>query len=269
MTLLCNGILTDDRLGQNRGLLYGDGIFRTMLVVDGDIVDADAHWRKLVDDCAALMLDAPSPDALAQEIARHARPKGHDAVRVTVCRRYEQRGYRPTTRAVDYWIAISELPPPGSKHLNGIEVTRSAVVLSAQPRLAGIKHLNRMEQVLASHDWPENVDESLMLDAAGDVICGTRSNLFCIKDGRLLTPSLSRCGVAGVTRAVVLAAAQTLGIAAEETELSWAEWLSADEAFVCNALIGIWPIRRCESIQWGVPGPVTRQLSLHLQHPRN
>ena len=130
---------------------------------------------------------------------------------------------------------------------------RSPVVLSAQPLLAGVKHLGRLEQVIASAHWPAGIDEAIQCDARGRPICGTRSNLFWVARGALYTPELSVCGVAGVMRQKVLELAQALGIRWRVGAWRWREFANSEEAFVTNSLIGIWPLRRCERKRWRAP----------------
>jgi 4-amino-4-deoxychorismate lyase len=143
----------------------------------------------------------------------------------------------------------------------------SGVRLSAQPLLAGVKHLNRLDQVLASRDWPQGVREALMCDAQGHVVCGSRSNLFIIRDGRLLTPRLDRCGVAGIMRGKIIDCARRMHLHVEQTELRPDDCLVADEAFVCNALIGIWPLHALGERRWSEPGAQTRRLMQAIAHP--
>ena len=132
--------------------------------------------------------------------------------------------------------------------------------------LAGLKHLNRLEQVLARAEWQDTAyAEGLLCDTSGRVIEGVFSNLFLIKDGELITPDLSRCGVAGVMRAEILQQAQSLGISQTVRDVSYAELVAADEVFVCNSLYGIWPVCALATHDWPV-GPLTRKLQGLVSH---
>jgi 4-amino-4-deoxychorismate lyase len=151
--------------------------------------------------------------------------------------------------------------------------------LAGNPALAGIKHLNRLEQVLARAEWDKDGDdreiaEGLMLEANtnnNNVIEGTMSNLFCVQaaaDGPLLkTPALERCGVRGITRECVIDAARAAAIPVQESPVSLDELYQSKEVFLCNSLIGIWPVRQLEERVFPV-GPVTTELSqaLELMH---
>ena len=132
--------------------------------------------------------------------------------------------------------------------------------LGINPALGGLKHLNRLEQVLGARErtfagW----DEGLMLDAAGRVIGGTMSNLFLVRSDRLTTPDVATCGVAGVMRGRVKAAAADLGLQVTEEALTPDLLGTADELFLTNALLGVWPVAHLADRRW-TPGPITRRL---------
>jgi 4-amino-4-deoxychorismate lyase len=135
-----------------------------------------------------------------------------------------------------------------------------ATRLSNQPLLAGLKHLNRLEQVIARSEWQDTDHaEGLMLDRVGRVIEGVFSNLFLVRAGVLITADLKRCGVAGVMRAELLFQAESLGIPTQITDISLDQLQWADEVFVCNSVYGVWPVRAYAALSWSV-GPLTRKL---------
>ena len=130
--------------------------------------------------------------------------------------------------------------------------------------LAGIKHCNRLEQVLARVELRDaDLAEALMGSSSGRLISGTMSNVFLVHEGRLATPRLDTCGVAGVMRAAVLHAAATAGIPATERALAPEELETAQEIFLTNALIGVRPVRELQGRPRAV-GPVTRALQAQL-----
>lgn len=136
--------------------------------------------------------------------------------------------------------------------------------LGQNTALAGIKHLNRLEQVLARREWGDpDIREGLLLDAEGNVVEGTMSNLFAIQGSTLVTPDLTRCGVAGIMRTVVLEQAAGLGLGVSVQPLPLAEVEQADELFLTNSLIGVWPVIGLGNCTW-VMGAVTRQLQERL-----
>ena len=130
--------------------------------------------------------------------------------------------------------------------------------LPDNPPLAGVKHLNRLDQILARAEWQDDgIQEGLMQDQKGHVIEGVMSNLFLVSEGVLFTPDLSRCGVAGIVREIILQLADQQHIPVRITDLDIQAVLQADELFVCNSVLGIWPVRQLEERHWQ-PGPVTR-----------
>lgn len=265
---LFNGAPLDAGWALSRGLHYGDGVFRTALRRHGRWIDWPAQLAKLGDDAARIDLHAPDAATLSAEADELAGTQADAVLKILLWRSGAGRGYRSDQRASERLLLRYPLPPfPAAYWTQGICTFRSAVRLSAQPRLAGIKHLNRLEQVLASRDWPDQAQEGILLSAAGSPVCGTRSNLFWLKAGRLCTPDLRDCGVAGVMRARVLALAAHLEIPIETANYPLQALLDADEAFVTNSLVGLWPLQRFEARSWAAPGPLTRRLSQALAHP--
>jgi 4-amino-4-deoxychorismate lyase len=268
VSVLHDGVPSAAPEAQSRALHYGDGVFRTLLCHDTQLVDWPLHRQKLVDDCATLRLDPPDEPELLADLHRLAAAHRSAVLKIIVARRAGARGYRPSGRAAERWVSAHPLPPlPAQAYCNGIAAAISDVCLSEQPLLAGVKHLNRLDQVLASDGWPDDVAESLMCRVDGALVCGTRSNLFVVRDGVLLTPQLVRCGVAGIMRRKILECAQGMTVAQRQTDIHVPDLLAADEAFICNAVIGIWPLRRVLSRQWPAPGPLTRRLMAAIAHP--
>lgn len=268
MSALFNGRPVENGWDAARGLHYGDGVFRTALVWDGRVSDEDRQLAVLARDAAALDIDLPDRELLLQEMRGLAAAAGQGALKILLSRSATGRGYAPATRQCERLLRLTPLPACASSSWTaGISMAWSRVLLGIQPRLAGIKHLNRLEQVLASRDWAPDQQEALMCDAEGRVVCGTRSNVFCVIDGILVTPELSRAGVAGCTRGRLIALAQEQGIACETGLLAPDELRHATECFVCNSLIGLWPVRRLGSLEFPAPGPVTRRLAEALNHP--
>jgi 4-amino-4-deoxychorismate lyase len=130
-------------------------------------------------------------------------------------------------------------------------VRRCELRLALQPRLAGAKHLNRLENVIARMEWLDHrVAEGLLLDTEGYVIEGIAANLFIARNGSLLTPDLSRCGVSGVTRERIIDAAVRHGVPIRVAAITWDDLLGAEEAMLVNSLIGVWPVRALVDRAW-------------------
>ncbi|QHS09488.1 aminodeoxychorismate lyase [Sinimarinibacterium sp. NLF-5-8] len=260
--------MTESTVLHSRALHYGDGVFRTILVANGVLVDEALHWQKLAEDCAVLAIDPPDVQVLHAAVRARVAEAPEGILKVIVARRSTGRGYAPQTHACDYWLLYSTPAKPDlAAYRTGICAEFSPVVLSEQPLLAGIKHLNRLDQVLASRNGSPAIQERLMCDRAGQVVCGTRSNLFIVDNGVLKTPPLDHCGVAGIMRSKVLALASGLGIAVVMTPLKREDLQQAEEVLVTNAVQGIWPVQRLDQWSYRAPGKITQKLMGALAHP--
>lgn len=182
-------------------------------------------------------------------------------------RGYATTGVAEPTRV----LVLSPVPEfPASYATQGVKLRLCEMRLGDNPTLAGIKHLNRLEQVLARSEWDDpDIAEGLLLDNHNNIVEGTMSNLFCVQtleDARptLLTPALTRCGVRGVMRDRILEVASQLDISHQEADMQLGDLQQASEVFISNSLIGIWPVRQFQQ-QAYVVGPITRQLSQALE----
>lgn len=251
-----------------RALHYGDGVFRTALVLDGRVVDRDRQLARLLRDAEALSLQATDTALLGTEADALAQTAMQGVLRITLSRTDSGRGYTALSDACDRLLQLRPLPAhAAASWIEGVNLQWSPVLLGIQRRLAGIKHLNRLEQVLASRDWQADQQEALMCDAEGRVVCGTRSNAFFVIDDVLVTPELSSAGVAGMMRDKLIELACARGPGCEIGTISPDEVRHASEAFVSNSLIGLWPVRRIGRLDLPAPGPVTRQMAALLDHP--
>lgn len=245
----------------DRGLAYGDGLFETIAVRQGEPLLCDAHLHRLLDGCRRLSWRRiPDASALRGEIGSLAQGHARAVVKVIVTRGSAGRGYRPgegePTRIVSAW----SWPEYVDKYRDeGIAMCTCRQRLSRSSRLAGLKHLNRLEQVLARDEWVDEYQEGLMSDEDGDVIEGTMSNLFMVRDSCLLTPPLHQNGVAGVMRDAVIACAPGLNLRVEEQRMGRADLAGADELFITNSIIGVWPVRALDGAAYR-PGPVARTI---------
>jgi 4-amino-4-deoxychorismate lyase len=252
----------------DRGLHFGDGLFETIACIGGRPRFLEDHLRRLAHGCERLSIAVP-PVELRAEIERLA--AGHDRVLVKVL--YTRgpataRGYAPTGKERPTRIVLRYPWPREDANAasEGVAVRMAALTLGENPRLAGLKHLNRLELVLARAELAGSpCHEALLLTGSGQLVSGTMSNVFLVHGGRIETPRLDRCGVAGVMRRIVMRAAAEAGLPVDEMRLTEADLDSAQEVFLTNARIGIWPVR---AVHFRVlaPGPVTRRLQ-HLIQP--
>jgi len=250
----------------DRGLAYGDGLFETMAASEGRIRWLDLHLDRLEEGCRRLEIPAPSRSLIAREIDSCCPRKGRAVVKLIVTRGPGARGYPPPEPATPTRVlTISQWPDYSDSYYRaGVSVRTCRLRLGENPALAGIKHLCRLEQVLAQLELRgQPVQQGLMLDASGGVAQGTSSNVFIVAGGELATPSLARCGIKGVMRRAVLEASRSLDIRAEERDVVPAELLGADEVFVTNALFGIWPVTELDGRRFAV-GPMTQRLMAHF-----
>lgn len=235
----------------DRGLAYGDGVFRTLKVRVQQPVWWRDHYAKLAHDCAVLKLACPAPNVLLSEIQIVTQPFDNAVVKIVVTRGPGERGYAPPEPAAPTRIVMASALSDREHERHGIHVRWCSMRLARQAQLAGIKHLNRLENVLARQEWSDpDIAEGLLCDDTGAVIGGTRSNVFAMRASRLLTPDLSLSGIAGVTRDRVLRAAARHAIEIQVARLEPANIMDADEVFVSNSLVGLSPVAMLDQRQW-------------------
>jgi 4-amino-4-deoxychorismate lyase len=269
MTVLVNGVPATSVSALDRGLQFGEGVFETIACVAGRPRFLPLHLERLEFGCERLRLPAPNLDEIQAEVQALAREVERAIVRVqvtggeAVARGYSRSGSETATRITVRYPWPHE--DPAQPH-DGVMARTLAARLGENPRLAGLKHCNRLEQILARAELAADpqLAEGLLFSSSGNLICGTATNVFLVRDSGLLTPRIDQCGVAGVMRRVVLREARQVGIPARECELRAENLLAADEVFLTNARIGIWPVRSLDG-RVLPPGPVTRYLQSVLE----
>ncbi|MFW5970318.1 MAG: aminodeoxychorismate lyase, partial [Halofilum sp. (in: g-proteobacteria)] len=235
----------------DRGFALGDGLFETVAVRAGRARFWQAHVERLLDGCRRLAIPAPALDDLVHEVERVRDGMPSGTLRITVSRGPGPRGYalppNPLpTRVVAFFPAMDGSSPTPRFRLRWCR-TR----LALQPALAGLKHLNRLEQVLARGEWSDStIDEGIMLATDGRVVECVASNLFILIGRTLVTPALDECGVNGVMRRQVLEAARLSGIDTEVRRVEPDEVARAAAVFVTNALRGIVPVERIDDLHY-------------------
>jgi 4-amino-4-deoxychorismate lyase len=256
-----DGAPADSLSVKDRGLAYGDGLFETILVKAGRPLLFERHIQRLAlgGRRLAMSLDL---QLIESECRSFALQMTEGVMKLIVTRGDGLRGYAPATGTTPRrFLQGSPLPAyPQANAEQGVRLFPCKTRLAEQPLLAGLKHLNRLEQVIARGEWQDaDHAEGLMRDTSGRVVEGVYSNLFMVKGGVLLTPDLTRCGVAGVMRAELLSVAEQANMPARALDLQMSDLQKADEVFLCNSVYGIWPVRAFERLNWPV-GPVTRKL---------
>lgn len=254
--ILVNGQQSDTVSALDRGLAYGDGVFRTVRTHAGRPLWWRDQYAKLAADAAALALACPAEAGLLAEVCQVAET-GQGVVKIMLTRGGGARGYAPPAAQASTRIVLSTPLPPHARPDAAVDVTARwcTLRLARQPQLAGIKHLNRLENVLARSEWdaPE-IFEGLLCDDGGAVIGGVMSNLFWVRQGELFTPDLSQCGVAGVARTRLLRAAMRRGMRTHVGHFPPDAILAADEVMICNSVIGVRRVARLDDVTWSPAG---------------
>lgn len=250
----------------DRSFQYGDGCFTTILTRDGKLQLWAQHVKRMEQALETLRIDPVDWNALHDDIESRALPDVQAGIKLHVSRGEGGRGYSTkvnsgpfvTVSCFEYPVKYTEL------RQKGIELTVSDVVLGHSPILAGLKHNNRLEQVLAK----SNVEDAgyldgIVLDHEANVIETTMANLFWVKSQQLFTPDLSLAGVSGVMREQVLEVAKALGYPLTVGQFSLNTVLDADEVFVTNCILGVAPVIKIREVEF-VKGSLTKQIQEKL-----
>lgn len=243
-------VLRGDQVGSSldandRGLLYGDGVFETLLVHQGQPVWWREHWQRLARGAQVLGLPLPDEVWVRQQCQLLLGDSDRAVLKIILTRGIGGHGYAAAEDLVPT-VVLSLHPAPEPRSAS-IAVRWCRMALAIQPALAGIKHLNRLEQVLARAEWNDPaIAEGLMCDTQGRVVCATAGNVFARIGGRWLTPPVRYCGIAGILRAWLLDNIADAG----EIELSPDQVNRAEALFICNSVRGILPVGRLDLVQW-------------------
>ncbi|MCG8436278.1 MAG: aminodeoxychorismate lyase [Gammaproteobacteria bacterium] len=261
-SMLINGETADAVTACDRGLHYGDGVFETIAVKHGNMPFLNRHLSRLQAGCERLMIKPVDWDALAGEIKLLASEEEDCVIKSIITRGPGGRGYRPPEDAQPSRI-VARYPwrdIPQEWYREGVKLRFCNTQLARNPLLAGVKHLNRLEQIMARAEWSgDSYHEGIMCDESGNVIECTMTNIFFVNNNQLMTPDLSRAGVAGIMRDVILGLAAKLDITHSVVSFTREQLLEATELFVCNSVIGVWPVKAIEDQIFNI-GPVTRRL---------
>lgn len=262
----------------DRGLQYGDGLFETLLVIasqeagrPASVWLLDEHLQRLQRGCASLGIRYPEALIAAQlEIALTRVPQGLAVLKLMVTAQGisqgQSRGYaRDPIADANLHCSLHEAASTPLQDAEPVRVRVTKTSLATQPALAGIKHLNRLEQVLARRELQTGDFEGLMLNPEQGVVECTSSNLFAVIDGELWTPPLERCGVAGILRQHLQA--QFRDRLQVET-ISLGQLRNAQEIFVTNSVYGVRAVGELVGPDWQhryLPGPWYAQVNLLLR----
>lgn len=248
----------------DRGIQYGDGLFETIAIRKGELRLWDFHIDRLARGCGLLSISQPAAtglyDGVKHAIRQSGVPSSYSVAKIVVSAGAGRRGYgRKVVETPSVMIAaFPSAPLPVEHYRDGVDTVLCKTRLAGNSPLAGLKTLNRLEQVLARSEFVEtDVFEGLTMDADDNIICGTMSNVFVVNDGKIVTPSLDSCGVEGVMRRHTIETLNELGIETKIRAVKRDEMDSMDEVFICNSQFGVMPVRRCMEMEWAV-GDTTR-----------
>jgi 4-amino-4-deoxychorismate lyase len=251
----------------DRGLHYGDGLFETIACRNGQACFLELHLQRLAEGCARLNIRFEEFSALAAKLRELAATQPRSIIKLILTRgSATTRGYGPRGDERAHTVILQYRWPPEAPApwQLGVMARTAAGRVGENPLLAGLKHLNRLEQVLIRAEWTDPlIQEALIFSSSGWLVSGTMSNVFLVRDGRIMTPAITHAGIRGVMRRVVIGAAQRGGLEVAEMALDAAALHAAEEIFLTNARIGIWPVRALDGRDRTV-GPITRQLQQWL-----
>ncbi len=277
---LINGIDAGHVPVDDRGLHYGDGLFETLKLQAGKLCYWPQHFARLQASAETLKLKLPAREVFEQDFRTLIGDSnlGEAVIKLIVTRGSGQRGYafdasEPCRRIT----SISPMPPGLAQHAaQGIRATVCRHRLASQPALAGIKHLNRLDNVLARNELHKDCQEGVMLSRHGLVVEGCSSNLFFCRDGQWYSPKIDEAGVDGVVRRQLLELLEQQSRPVVIGEFSLQDLQQAEEMFFCNSLIGLWPVRQLDdklfdSLEQSrqLAGDLTQHEQRHAIHPQD
>ena len=267
-----HGIRIDSIPVDDRAVQYGDGVFETIAVRDASPRCWSLHMTRLQLACDRLGLTMPVRNILRRDLdnalARTAVNTAFCAAKLVISAGGTERGYhRPKhVRSISRIGIFPATTLHDDAYRLGVVTRRCQTILASQPRLAGIKSLNRLDQVIARNEWSApNIFDGLMCDDDENLICGTRTNLFVVREDHIETPSLHRCGVSGIMRQRIIELLAKSNIAVTEMAIGSEEFGSFDEVFLSNSQIGVVPVRQCDEHNWS-PGEATRSVMALLAY---
>ena len=232
----------------NRNMQYGDGLFETCIAKENQILFWNRHLSRLNIGCDKLKIKKIEESIWLKDIkkALSLTSKKNCIIKLILSRGNSHRGYSyPNDIMPVRVVIVLEMKKPQHKQSFSLEYAQSGY--HSNPNLAGIKHCNRIEQILARASMQE--DEAIMLDENKNIISVTQGNIFFIIGKRLLTPKLDRCGVIGSRRSLILELAKSIGLDVKEEEISLIQAKKADEVFISNSLIGIQSVSSIKGFQ--------------------
>jgi len=243
--VIVNGIEESKLSTSDRGFQYGDGLFETITFKNNQLQLWDEHMQRLNNSCERLSLKRVDESLWLEDIKK-LDLVNDSVIKLSLSRGNSVRGYLYDEASnVTRVTASFNVPSYPEDNKMGITATICKTPVSMNSALAGMKHLNRLDNVLARNEWNDSaVAEGFMLDNQGHIIEGTMSNVFCVLGDELYSPLLEQCGITGVMRQQVINIAEKLNIPVNIVDISKANFLQMDAVFITNSLIAIWPVKK-------------------------
>lgn len=244
----------------DRGLLLADGLFETLRADGGRPFCLEAHLMRLASGAAFLGLPVPPAAAVAAAIQETLAANGlaEASIRVTLTRGAGPRGLLPPAE-VRPTLMVAAHPLPTARP-DTMSASLASIRRNEHSPLAQLKSLAYLDNILALREAvAASCDEAILLNTAGRIAGGSRSNLFLVLDGVVTTPPPSEGLLPGIARQTVLSLAARHRLPARETVLSLADLMRASEAFLTNSLLEVMPLTRLQDR--ALPeGPVAAKL---------
>ena len=264
--VLINGEPRDTLSVLDRGLQYGDGLFETIRVVDGACQYWSEHMHRLELGCQKLGIQFPGKEGLRRDADSLIQSSLKGVLKIIVTRGFSERGFRINLDNSPNRVLLLASQPqyPAKYYQEGVDLVLCRQRLGNSPQLAGIKHLNRLEQVLARKEWDDEYQEGLLLDQFDQVAEGTMSNVFIIEGQFVVTPRLEACGVHGIIRDQIIRQVDDFGMKIELENFTMERFLEAEAVFMTNSIFGVWPLKSFDKRIWK-PHPLTLRLLTALE----
>lgn len=252
----------------DRGLHYGDGLFETMLLDSGNIQHWSQHYQRLTTSATRLDIDCPDQSWFDKQLQSFIELDQTLVIKIMLTRGTGGRGLQlpddlmPNVYILHYPYSVNDQNP-------AIAVTVSDIKLPRNKNLAGIKHLNRLDYILATQSLnkQDRFQEALLVDTGDSIIESIVHNLFFVIDHELCTPDLSECGVDGIFRNLIIKKLEQARKPVKIGRYGIQDVLNSDECFLCNSVQGIRPIIQIDESPFSI-GPITKQLQQEFHGPQ-
>ncbi len=236
----------------DRAFQYGDGIFRTFVVENRKPCHWKYHYKKIVEDCLAIKISPPNEKVLLSDIQSLFKTKKKAVGKFIISRGISDRGYKfGTDISHNRFLIKTKMPSYPKEYFKfgiNLHVCKQRIFPSI---LSGIKHLNRLDNIMARQEWRDNnFADGILLDQSGNVIECISSNIFMRCGKVIYTPKINQVGIKGVTRGIVIELSQKLGFRVKELVFNLNKLLEADEVLVTNSLFGVLQVKKIKNRSW-------------------